>query len=239
MSDVPDPDIMVVAASWTFATLATISLGLRIWCRMYRVGTLWWDDLVLGLSVFVVILTAACITAMFRAGWSADPVPHGRPVVLFLAASSCAAVAAGLSKTAYMVTLLRLTTEPWTRRVLSFFVASLNVVLWFSALACWARLCEEGPSRVLGNAYTGGPCLPGQCWPERYVVGAITASLVYSGRMDLTLALFPWGIVRNLQMHKRHKIGISTSMSVSALYARDQPVMYVNAIISPFSDQCN
>ncbi|KAK8067305.1 hypothetical protein PG997_014052 [Apiospora hydei] len=157
MSEVPDPDIMVVAAAWTFAALAAISLGLRIWCRMFRVGMLWWDDLVLGISVFTIILTAACITAMFRAGWSADPVPHGRPVVLFLAASSCAAVAAGLSKTAYMVTLLRLTTEPWTRRVLSFFVASLNVVLWFSALACWARLCEEGPSRVLGNAYTGVP----------------------------------------------------------------------------------
>ena len=36
--------------------------------------------------------------------------------------------------------------------------------------------------------------------------------------MDLTLALvFPWSIVRNLHMHKRHKIGISTSMSVGSL----------------------
>ncbi|KAK8017356.1 hypothetical protein PG993_013682 [Apiospora rasikravindrae] len=260
MRELQDPNTMVVAASWTFATLAAISLGLRIWCRMFRVGMLWWDDLVLGIAVvilktlssashkhafhslgFVILLQAACISAMFHAGLTDQPIPYGRPVVLYLVSSVCAAVAAGLSKTAYMITLLRLTTEVWTRRLLYFFIASLNVVLWFSALACWAKLCEEGPSQFLGAAQTGGPYLPGRCWPGRYVTGAVTTSMgedipVYAGLMDLTLALFPWGILRNLHIHKRHKIGISTSMSVSA-FAVGPLVMTMQSILAKMPEK--
>ncbi|KAK8038345.1 hypothetical protein PG994_015112 [Apiospora phragmitis] len=231
MGEVPDADVIVVAASWALAPLATISFGLRIWCRMFRVGVLWWDDLVLGISVLAIIMSAAFTTAMFRAGWSAEPVPHGRPVAFYLATGSCTAVAAGLGKTAYVMTLLRLTTEPWIRRVLCFFVVSLNMVLWLGALSSWARLCEESTSRLLGAAHSGGPYLPGRCWPQRYVVGAIAIATVYTGMIDLTLALAPRGIVRNLHMHKRHKIGISTSMSVSAL-AIGPLVMVIQSLLA-------
>ncbi|KAK7954153.1 hypothetical protein PG996_015038 [Apiospora saccharicola] len=213
---VPKLDNIVIRASWTFAALATFSFGLRLWCRLYRVGSLWWDDLVLGISVLVIILGAVFVTAMFHAGWSLNPVPHGIPVVWFLAAGSCGAVAAGLTKTAYVVTLLRLTNEVWTQRLLWISIASRNLVLWLGAISGWARICEEGPTWMLGTASTGGRYLPGSCWPERHVVRITFMSSVYSGVMDITLALCPWAVVRNLHMHKRHKIGISTSMSLGA-----------------------
>ena len=113
---------------------------------------------------------------MFRAGWSAEPVPHGRPVVFYQVSGSFGAIASGLSKTACVVTLLRLTTEAWTRQLLWILAASLNMVLWLGVLSSWARLCEGGPTWFLGAAYSGGPYLPGRCWPERYVFRAIAIS---------------------------------------------------------------
>lgn len=189
MEQVPKPDDVVITASWTFAALATISFGLRLWCRMYRFGTLWWDDLALGISVvtiiflfsrpicapssnrapssslrasdkvvevylskylrkthiqLVILLSAVFSTAMFLTGWSTEPVPHGLPVAFYIASGSCGAIAAGLSKTAYMVTLLRLTTEAWTWQLLWIFVASLNLVLWLGVLSSWTISTQPG-----------------------------------------------------------------------------------------------
>ncbi|KAK8017787.1 hypothetical protein PG993_014113 [Apiospora rasikravindrae] len=220
MDPVPKPDVTVIATSWTFAALGTIFFALRIWCRKYRVGILWWDDLVLGVSLIFVILSAAFTTAMFREGWSDTPVPRGRPVVFYLACGSCGAIAAAFGKTAYAMTLLRLTTDTWKRRLIWFFATSLNLVLWFGAVAVWCRFCEESP-RFL----SGGPYLPGRCWPEPFVVKVITFATIYLGASHLILALFPWAIVHNLQMQKKHKLGISTSMSAGALTFGSNVVM--------------
>lgn len=42
--------------------------------------------------------------------------------------------------------------------------------------------------------------------------------IVYSGAMDLILALFPWTIVMKLRMTRSEKLGVAFAMSMGVLW---------------------
>jgi len=67
------------------------------------------------------------------------------------------------SKTAFGVTLLRLT-EGWMRRVVWLIIISVNIVIGVSALLVWLQ-CS--PIQLLWN-----PLLKGTCWPPNVILNS-------------------------------------------------------------------
>ncbi len=43
--------------------------------------------------------------------------------------------------------------------------------------------------------------------------------LVYSGAMDIVLAILPWKIIWALTMNRKEKVGVMVAMSMGVLYA--------------------
>jgi hypothetical protein len=47
---IPNQGPQTVAAVWALASLATVFLAMRLYCKIWRSRGLWWDDVVLILS---------------------------------------------------------------------------------------------------------------------------------------------------------------------------------------------
>ena len=122
--------------------------------------------------------------------------------------SICASV---WSKTSFALTILRLT-DGWLRKLIWALIISMNVFMGITALInyihCW-------PLDKLWD-FTGA--LPGTCWPIDVVINFDIFSAVYSGAMDIALALLPWKLIMKLQMRQKEKIGVAVAMSMGILF---------------------
>ena len=138
-------------------------------------------------------------------------------------------LAAAWSKTSFGITLLRIA-EGWVRWVVWFIIISVNIVLGVSAIIMWTRCW---PVAKLWNDQ-----LEGTCWTpvtmERYQTftssrwrhgedlryeNSLTLAVVYSGMMDIVLAVLPWKIIWHITINKREKFGALVAMSMGVLYA--------------------
>lgn len=48
--------------------------------------------------------------------------------------------------------------------------------------------------------------------------GLTYLTTVYGGVMDVVLSLYPWTVVRNLQLQKRERLGVAITMGLGALF---------------------
>ncbi len=72
-------------------------------------------------------------------------------------------------------------------------------------------------------------------------LGLLTTTIVYSGSMDILLAILPWKIVWKVAIHKREKFGALVAMSMGVLYVlfdsqlsthTDRPLLSSSGIIA-------
>ena len=119
--------------------------------------------------------------------------------------SICSAV---WSKTSFAITLLRLTKEKW-RQFVWFTIISMNITMGLSALFVWIH--------CLPLEKTWNPTVNGTCWSKSGKVNYDIFSGVFSGFMDITLAMLPWKLVWGLQMVKKEKLGVAIAMSMGVL----------------------
>ena len=144
---------------------------------------------------------------------------------------SLAIAGAVWSKTSFGITLLRIVTDRRTKAAVWFVIISMNLAMSVSVLVNWIQ-CNPIPKGWDGR-------VPGTCWEPRitayygvFAAGRCSAILshihsirtadltrlpVYSGVMDIVLALLPWTLVWGLQMKRKEKIGISLAMSMGVL----------------------
>lgn len=109
------------------------------------------------------------------------------------------------SKTAFGVTMLRLTTG-WTRQVVWFIIITVNISLGLSALLPWVQ-CKPLPA-------SWNFLSEGDCWDKNVLMRFNIYSGAYSGAMDFALALLPWKLLMTLRMRKKEKIGAAVAMSM-------------------------
>ncbi|KAI0595436.1 hypothetical protein F4775DRAFT_595222 [Biscogniauxia sp. FL1348] len=201
------------ASIWVLITLATIFLGLRVFCKFRRHKGLWWDDWVLFPSWLVLLASGILITISLKKVFGSSVIAENddfSPLrgisLLDLVAGTLFFLGSAWSKTSFALTLLRIA---GTRLKLGlwFIIISMNALIAISVILRWVQ-CQ--PVRKVWDFYgTEGTCL------DRNSILAVTyAAAAYSAFMDFVLALLPWPVISKLQMKTSEKIGVSVALSM-------------------------
>ncbi|KAK0627851.1 hypothetical protein B0T14DRAFT_424442 [Immersiella caudata] len=196
---------------WSLTAISGIFLALRLYCKATR-SKFWWDDWVLvaaWLAIFVnSVLVSLCINlGVGKHTWDFPLENLVEMVRIYTAAGTLAVCASIWSKTSFALTILRLAKgTAWLRGFVWFLIISLNVFMGltglFNYIHCW-------PVNKLWDFASEGTC-----WPVDILINYDIFSAVYSGVVDVILALIPWKIVWGLQMRKKEKVGVVIAMSM-------------------------
>lgn len=210
--DTMGPTVLVV--TWVMTAIASIFLALRLYCKISINRRIWWDDGILLASYVCLVIQAALTTFLVTVGFGKHiwdfPLENFAPwfLIPISVRGTFSLVALAWSKTAFGVTLLRLTTG-WTRWAVWFIIVSVNIALALSALLSWVQC------RPLNASWD--PSVKGECWPRDVMKNYNIFSGAYSGAMDFALALLPWKLLMGLQMRKTEKLGAAVAMSMGVL----------------------
>ncbi|KAK1756749.1 hypothetical protein QBC47DRAFT_443316 [Echria macrotheca] len=200
------------AVVWTLTGVSAIFLALRLYCKTVLSRGLWWDDWILTAAWIAILAESIIISVTVGMGfghhtWDVPFEDLGPMFKVFSVGGTLSICASVWSKTSFALTILRLT-EGWMRKFIWALIISMNVFMGVTGLInyihCW-------PLDKLWD-FTGA--VPGTCWPIEVVVNYDIFSAVYSGVMDIVLALLPWKLLWNLQMQKKEKIGVIFAMSM-------------------------
>ncbi|EGO55031.1 hypothetical protein NEUTE1DRAFT_147678 [Neurospora tetrasperma FGSC 2508] len=206
---------LVNFSCWFLTAFATLFLGLRIYCKRYRGRGLWWDDYVLILSWISLTTSSALIsysttlgfglpTSLFNPTNSIPFLNHYLLITNF--AGTFSILAALWSKTSFAITVLRIAQDDWIRYLIIFIMISVNLSLGVAVGLTWGQ-CDPIPK-------IWQPYLPGTCIDKSIQIHYNIFTAVYSGTMDIVLAVLPWKIIWILTMNKPEKVGITVAMSM-------------------------
>ncbi|KAJ0271148.1 hypothetical protein Brms1b_013279 [Colletotrichum noveboracense] len=111
-----DPSVatMVLSSAWTMASVSTIFLALRLYCRAARTRKMWWDDYLLLIGWMFLILADILQTVIYRRGYLVTTLTG--PVIMpaNLASDTAMKLSLAFSKTSFALTLCRFTSG-WAR----------------------------------------------------------------------------------------------------------------------------
>ncbi|KAB5558098.1 hypothetical protein GE09DRAFT_1221231 [Coniochaeta sp. 2T2.1] len=195
---------------WSLAGLSALFLGLRLYSKLWRRRSLWWDDCFLVAAWISLLVSISLQTAGVRHGlgkhYIAMTEEQRSYVSLFsIAAGFGSILATAWSKIAFAMSLLRISTGR-TRIAVWVIIVSTIVVFGVNGLIQWIQCW---PVAKAWNWY-----LEGSCWSSVVVQNYNTFSAAFSGAMDITLAILPWKIVWTVAINKREKIGALLAMSM-------------------------
>ncbi|KAH8651954.1 hypothetical protein BGZ60DRAFT_361382, partial [Tricladium varicosporioides] len=199
--------------TWVLAIAAFIFLSLRIYCKRKRSRGLWYDDYVVIFAWICLFIVTCCISVNISHGFGkhmADIDPSHAPFIglIGLISSLFSLLAATYSKVSFALTLFRLS-QYWMRVLLCFIIFSVHIALGGTALIGFIQCTPAARNWDFR--------IEGKCWNiEIFVTYSVVAGL-YSGCMDILLALFPWKIVWNLKIKKKEKFGLALAMSMGVL----------------------
>ncbi|KAI0146268.1 hypothetical protein GGR57DRAFT_494317 [Xylariaceae sp. FL1272] len=200
----------VLALTTVMIVLSVVSLAfmsLRFYSKYLTGARFWLDDICLAsawiIHLVFVVLSLICIR--YGLGHKAVDLDLTQlPTLLKLLpiAQFFAVIAVSVSKTSFILTMLRLCTRMWQKAILYFLLASVNASLLSISIVQFFQC---------GTVPTAG-CVPGN---SVIALGVFAAG--YSAAVDLFLVGFPVFIIWNLQMQQREKIGIIVSMSLGVI----------------------
>lgn len=133
-----------------------------------------------------------------------DVDPLGLPDLLYLLpiGQFFAVVSVAVSKSSFILTLLRLVEEMWHKVALWIMLVTINGSMGSIAIVQFFQ-CSVPPT-------------PG-CVTNEQVIGLGSYAAGYSAAMDLVLTAFPTLVIWKLQMKRSDKIGIIASMSLGVM----------------------
>ncbi|KAH8653716.1 hypothetical protein BX600DRAFT_526921 [Xylariales sp. PMI_506] len=220
----------VYTGIWLLFAGATTFLGFRLWCKVTRRTGIWYDDYILVLCWANLAATNAVITVEMATGYVTKT--WGDRMLLLITISSCGtAIGQSWSKTAFAVTLLRIT-NTWQRIVLWYCIISLNIFMILKIFVDFAKYCDVAADQ---NPWR----MSGFCINYALAQNVKTAGNIYNIIMDFVLALFPWMVIWKLRMNKLEKIGLCLTMSlgiVIAIIAAVRTVYEKNPALSAYND---
>ncbi|KAG8163741.1 hypothetical protein KVR01_007038 [Diaporthe batatas] len=186
--------------------VTTIFLLTRLWARTRLYKGLWWDDYILIASWALLLcgngLAAAAPSYGFRI---IEGTSHGW--ILAFSSISFFYIAMALSKTAFAVTLIRLSGGR-TRVVLwvvVLFVCAVNIA---AAVVTWLDLCDARADVKGISSF----CVPMQTAVWIHVANAAVTILA-----DAYLAYLPWRVLAKIYIPSKEKWGVGITMSLVGL----------------------
>ncbi|OTA99283.1 hypothetical protein M426DRAFT_16578 [Hypoxylon sp. CI-4A] len=196
--------------TWTFTSLATFFLLLRVACKLRIRVRLWCDDWVLIASWVVLVASCIVVSVNVADGFgkhtkAMDPKILTTITFRNAVAGTLLTVASSWSKTSFGITLLRITT-PRMRLVVWFLMVSMNVFMCTGVIINWTA-CN--PVQALWDF-----SVKGTCWSMSLVIPLSMLFTGYFGFVDLAFALIACSIVLKLQINLKEKIGVAVAMSL-------------------------
>lgn len=204
-----NPSVQLNVGLWTLFAGATLFLGLRIWVKTALRHGLWYDDHILLLSWTILLANNIVISVEYATGY-VQPTWDDRMHILINISSCGTLVGQALTKTAFAVTLLKLT-KAWLRWVLWYFIVSLNAFMLVKVIFQWAKVCGDPE---YDNWYRFNFCLD-----KQFRLDFKEAGNIYNVIMDFVLAAFPWIITWKLDMRRIEKISLCITMSLGMVVA--------------------
>ncbi|KAK3317964.1 putative integral membrane protein [Apodospora peruviana] len=206
----------LIATSWSLTCLATIFLGLRVYCKTIGRRGLWWDDWILIAAWVVLVIDSGLATHMVvyytygRHSWDFRPPNVDTYTLVVTVRATFTVTAIAWTKTAFAITLLRLVDSGWMKKVLWVILVTMNLALGLTALFFWIRCTPVAMSWT--------PSMEGTCWFNVNMIKHYNAfSGAYSAAADFILALLPWKLLIGLQMRRKEKLGAAVAMSMGFL----------------------
>lgn len=164
-----DPSVQLNTGLWTLFAGATLFLALRVWIKITRRHGLWYDDYILLVSwVWIPLSTRPWVESLYHAlrltsykiilavnnslislefatGYVTDTWDD-RMHILITITSCLTLVNQALTKTAFAVTLLKLT-KNWTHSgykwALWFCITSMNIYMIAKVIVQWGKICGK------------------------------------------------------------------------------------------------
>lgn len=207
---------LILGTIWSLTALSLLFLGARCWVKQRTAHRglllLHADDYVLLAAASMLIAFAGTTT------WGTQShelgVSHNKEddstLLVVVVAMTCSVLGAAWSKTAFAITLLRVTSKGLLDKFIWFIIGSMNLALVFNAIMQFVR-CQ--PVEAMWTKGTGGTC-----WISRnaFIYYCIAAA-AYSAAMDIILAIIPWLVLRKLEMQSKEKVGVAVCMSLGLM----------------------
>ncbi|KAI0574246.1 hypothetical protein TUN199_04974 [Pyrenophora tritici-repentis] len=204
-----DPSLELNLGLWSLFAGASVFLALRTWIKVTRRHGLWWDDYILLVAWVILAANNALITVEFATGYVTDTWDD-RMHILINVTSCGTLVNQALTKTAFAVTLLKLT-KNWGKWILWYCIVSMNLYMAAKVFLQWAKVCNK-------SSYDVWYRLP-FCIDWHFRDNFKEGGNIYNIIMDFVLAVFPWAITWKLDMRKVEKIGLCIAMSLGMIVA--------------------
>ncbi|RMZ70468.1 integral membrane [Pyrenophora seminiperda CCB06] len=218
-----DPSLELNVGLWSLFAGASLFLALRIWIKITRRHGLWWDDYILLVAWMILAANNALITVEYATGYVTDTWDDRMHILINI--TSCGTlVGQAITKTAFAVTLLKLT-KNWGKWILWYCIVSMNLYMASKVVLQWAKICGKPSYDVW---YRLDFCIDPH-FRDHYKEGGNIYNIV----MDFVLAVFPWIITWNLDMRKVEKVGLCVAMSLGMVIA------VISAVRTSWKDEGN
>ncbi|KAK4446318.1 hypothetical protein QBC34DRAFT_331839, partial [Podospora aff. communis PSN243] len=202
-----DKSLETNVAVWMLVASSGSFLGLRLWLRQ-KSAKLWWDDFVLTVSWVILLIGAALISRIIAVG---NRTRDERRFFFLLQNTSVTltTIATSWTKVAFALTLTRIARHKVQLCFLWFIVVTANLVLIPGIISTWVPACGDPRARFRPVNY--------MCYDLAILQYMGGATMTYMGVCDILLALFPFFVVRKLQLQTREKVGLTIAMSLGAI----------------------
>ncbi|KAF7891936.1 hypothetical protein EAF00_008238 [Botryotinia globosa] len=202
----------IVAVMWTETVIALIAIGLRLYTKGFITRNVGFDDYLIIVSWFMLMPYTAACTAATTQGFG----QHSSDLTIEAFANATRSEIIGqtfciigiaTSKASASVFLLRLAVVEWHKWILYITMFAVTGIAVICALFDFIR-CDP-------IAHVWNPYIPAKCWvsTEQFTAISITVG-VTSAAADLILAALPWIILWKLNIKKKEKVLITSSMSL-------------------------
>lgn len=162
-----DPSRMLNAGIWSLFMGASVFLGLRLYTKFSRHTGLWYDDYILISSWLVLMANDIVISIEFATGYVTEGGWDDRMHILINISSCGTLVGQALSKTAFAVTLLRMSNRN-QKIILWICIGSMNGYMAWKCIFQWAKLCGRSDYQQWYRLQTG--CINYQ-WEQDFKEG--------------------------------------------------------------------
>ncbi|KAJ0114817.1 hypothetical protein J7T55_004559 [Diaporthe amygdali] len=189
----------------TCGSLTTVFLFTRLWARVQHYHGLWRDDYVLIAAWVCLLLSNGFGAAGPAYGFNVlDGSAHGQ--VIHFTAVSFMYAAIALSKTAFAITLLRLTSGRRSKGILWLVMVLTNSFNLALFILTWLDICDTR----FDLAH-----IPGRCISMFVATWLHMGAAINSLLCDLILTCYPWWIISQVAyIPPREKWGVTASMSL-------------------------
>ncbi|RAL67100.1 hypothetical protein DID88_007880 [Monilinia fructigena] len=202
----------ILAIMWLETVIALIAISLRFYTRKFVTRNEGLDDylIIFMLMPYTVGCTAAATQGFGQHSTTLAIEDFANATRSEIIGQTFCLIGIATSKASVSVFLLRLAIVQWHRWVLYFTLFSVSSIAVICALFDFIR-CDP-------IAHVWNPSIPAKCWlsDEQYT----TISMVVGGTSavaDFVLALLPWIILWNINIKRKEKFLITSSMSMGII----------------------